>query len=340
MTFSAGCYPGRDAKNEGRAEGFRFLFENDMFSGHRLRGSDAGSDRWYTSGLKLIATECPTPPDENPRVGGRVMSRLADFFLGREHQFGYTLGQLIYTPERLDVLEPQPADRFWGGYLYLGTIAQRENETDVETIEVDVGVIGRYAYAEQAQTLIHKWRDFDLPQGWSNQLRSEPTINAHYLRVGKGRLQARLASRLQGDVTPHYGVAVGTVFNYVHGGATLRLGDDLRAAPAATIEIPSLGAMSEFEHRWNIFARLDLRITAYNAFIDGGMLHGEPHPTLTRLEPVTFMLNRGLSFETKDWRVTILFNRRSREFNHIPGSRSIHSFGTVNFEYRFDRAGR
>jgi lipid A 3-O-deacylase len=334
LAFKAGCPDGQD--NAGRAEGFRFLFENDMFSGHRSLNRNAESDRWYTNGLKFIATECPRKPE--PRLGGAPMSGLAEFFLGASHQFGYTVGQLIYTPENLDLVQPQPTDRFWGGYAYVGSVAQGTRaDGNIETLEVDVGVLGPLSLAEEAQTLIHKVRKFNIPQGWGNQLRTEPTLNAHYLRMyGGGHKPELIKGHLKGDVVPHYGVAIGTVFNYVHGGATFRIGDNLDAAPAGSIEIPSLGGVQPYKKRWNVFLRVDLRITAYNAFIDGGMFRGDPHPTQVELRPLTYMLNRGLSFETDDWRFTILFNRRSREFNNLPGSRSVHSFGTINFEYKFD----
>jgi lipid A 3-O-deacylase len=320
-------------RNARRLDGLRVLFENDMFSGHRLLHDDAVSDRWYTNGVKLIATQCP---DVRPFFLPGAARSLADAFLkGRDVQFGYTVGQLMFTPERIDVSAPQTADRYWAGYLYLGSIAQTFSQRQLETLEIDLGVIGPPALAEEAQTFIHRARGFQLPLGWSNQMQTEPTLNVHYLNMYRGFRPLPLFAGLNADFTPHYGAAVGTVFNYVHGGATLRLGDDLWPAPAGTIDIPSLGGIGSFRHRWSVFLRLDARATAYNAFLDGGFFRGDPHPTDLRGRAFMATVTPGLTFETPGWRASLLFNRRSREFNNAPFTRSVQSFGTLNIEIQF-----
>lgn len=320
-------------RNARRLDGVRILFENDMFSGHRLIHRNASSDRWYTNGVKLIATQCP---DVRPFfLPGAALTLAERFLRGRDVQFGYTVGQLMFTPESITVSAPQTADRFWAGYLYLGSIAQTSYRGQLETLELDLGIIGPPALAEEAQTLIHRLRKFDLPQGWANQMQTEPTLNVHYLNMYRGFRELPLLAGLSADVTPHYGAALGTVFNYVHGGGTLRLGQDLRPAPPGTIDIPSLGGIGEFRHRWSAFLRFDLRATAYNAFLQGGFFRGDPHHTDLRARALSYTVTPGLSFENPGWRASLLLNRRSREFNNAPFSRSVQSFGTLNIELQF-----
>jgi hypothetical protein len=320
-------------RNARRLDGIQVLFENDMFSGHRLIHRDAVSDRWYTNGVKFIATQCP---DVRPFFLPGAARSLADIFLkGRDVQFGYTVGQLMFTPENIAIAAPQAADRFWAGYLYLGSIAQTYSRGQLETLEIDLGVIGPPAFAEEAQTFIHRPRRFGLPQGWSNQMRTEPTLNVQYLNMYRGFRELPLFAGLSADFTPHYGAAVGTVFDYVHGSATVRLGQDLRPAPAGTIDIPSLGGIGEFRHRWSVFLRFDGRATVYNAFLQGGFFRGDPHPTDLRPRALSYTITPGLTFENPGWRASLLLNRRSREFNNAPFSRSVQSFGTLNIEVQF-----
>ena len=341
LPWGAGCEraPSGDEReataerNARRLDGIRVLFENDMFSGHRLLHESASSDRWYTNGVKLIATQCP---DVRPFFLPGAALTLADRFLkGRDVQFGYTVGQLMFTPENITVAAPQTADRFWAGYLYLGSIAQTFYRGQLETLEIDLGVIGPPAFAEEAQTFIHRLRGFEVPVGWGNQMPTEPTLNVHYLNMYRGLGALPLFAGLSADLTPHYGAAVGTVFDYVHGGATMRIGQDLRPAPAGTIDIPSLGGIGEFRHRWSVFLRFDARATAYNAFLQGGFFRGDPHHSDLRARPLSYTVTPGLTFENPGWRASLLFNRRSREFNNAPFSRSVQSFGTLNIEIQF-----
>ena len=319
-----------EAQNQRGVDSLRLLYENDMFSAHRLLYKDGGSDRWYTDGIKAVAMLCPVKARDDT-----LSKALAWFLPEGDRQFGYTFGQLMFTPENVSLTTPQPNDRFWAGYLFVGAVAQVNHAASVDSLELDLGVIGPPALGEEAQTLIHKIRGFDLPNGWGNQMKTEPTLNLHYLSMYRGLPRFALGKNLNFDATPHYGGAAGTVYDYANAGVTFRIGDDLSPAPAGTIEIPSLGGVRRLDHRWDLFVRFDLRASVHNAFVDSGLLRGEPHPTNVKGKPFTYQINRGLTFENKGWRATLMFNRRSREFNNVPGTRSVHSFGTINLEYQF-----
>jgi hypothetical protein len=331
-----GCHEGEDAerRNESRVQGLVALWENDKYSGRKLVYGTP-SDRWYTNGVKLIAVGCAKA--RRPARDSGPMRAVTDFFLDApQRQYGLVLGQLMFTPERIEVPAAQPDDRFWAGYAFVGSVAQLDRKERLDTIEFQLGVIGPPSLAEQAQKLVHERVGAPRPQGWDRQMKTEPTLNATYLGMRKGR-EVDLAGPLKWSVTPHYGLSFGSVQDYANAGATLRVGTRAGVLPAGTIDVPSLGGIGPLHNGVELFFRVDVRATAYNAFLDGGLLRGDPHPSTVKRRAFAYMLNRGITVELeKGLRATLSFNRRSREFDSPLASRGVHSFATLNLELRFD----
>jgi lipid A 3-O-deacylase len=133
------------------------IFENDVFS-EKL--GLAHSDRWYTSGVKAIGKINRSDPPWWYSAGWEAMA-------GKDSnqycmEYGFTLGQMMFTPMNIRVGEPQPNDRFWGGWLYVGTLLQSRPKLradakrgDMETFELDIGVVGPASLAEQSQKGVH-----------------------------------------------------------------------------------------------------------------------------------------------------------------------------------------
>lgn len=321
--------------------GHKLLLENDMSSVDDF-ASGKKSDRWYTSGIKLVTM---LKEDTRPYWFSNTLPNFACWWgLKYDYQFGYVLGHMMYTPASISNPNPQANDRFWGAWAYLGTIVQFRDKNDpgsLQTFEFDVGFVGQPALGEPLQKAIHYVIGSPQPRGWDNQLKTEPAVNVTYLGMRKlfrdARVLPQLGDSLKWDTTFHGGYALGTVFDYVNGGATLRIGNSLTGAPIGTIEVPSLGGGDRWEAgNWYAFVRLDLRATAHNLFLDGSLFRDDPHPTTVETKVVTYFINRGITFESgrKD-RWTLSFNRRSREFNVPPSERGVQSFTTFVWEHRF-----
>lgn len=198
--------------------------ENDFFSPLGER------DRYYTQGLKasLVA-----PPQDTPELAREVASRLPLYDEASTTQFGGVFGQSVFTPRDTSLPNPDPKDRPYAGWLYVGVVVANQHlltdgrqGDDQESLDVDVGVIGPPSLAETVTTRYHRLIQVGKSKGWSHQLHTEPGFVVAYER--RNRLLARgEPGGLGFDLLPGYAGAVGNVDTHVAAHAMLRAGINL-----------------------------------------------------------------------------------------------------------------
>ncbi len=312
------------------------LVENDLFA---EKFGLAHSDRWYTSGVKsMVKINRDKPPPGYSKTWEALVDKDPNAY---QVEYGFTMGQMIYTPGNIRTALPQPQDRFWGGWLYLGTVLQTHPKAQspadgMDTFELDVGVTGPWSLAQQSQKTIHAIIGAPTPVGWNNQIKSELGVQTTYLH--QRRLRRAQRGPLSFDLSGHYGFGLGTMFDYLNAGLTLRIGNNLEEAPAGTIDMPSLMAFGERANRAYLLARFDARASYHNTFIEGSFFRGKPHDTEIHAKRLIGQATLGLVVESatsRFHRAAFLFSRRSREFNNPPGSQSVQSFGTLMLQMEF-----
>src|SRR5215208_7140763 len=145
-------------------------WENDNF------GIGRKSDRFYTNGVKVTMG---LAPEEWPSLSARAQRYRIAFCkhtptpICSEDQpvesLILTLGQNFYTPTSITTVTPQPNDRPWAGWLYIGLAEAIVNapQTVSNTFEVQVGILGPGAGAGATQKFIHKDLGFsrNIPAG-------------------------------------------------------------------------------------------------------------------------------------------------------------------------------
>ena len=116
------------------------FIENDSFG---------STDQYYTNGIKF---GCGIPADRVSKLftlpPNALLRTITD---GAENHFGLFLGQNLYTPRDITIAAPQPNDRPWAAWLYVGAVAQSVKEEKLDsgategrlhTVEFDLGVVG------------------------------------------------------------------------------------------------------------------------------------------------------------------------------------------------------
>ena len=156
---------------------FSLRFENDSFG---------DTDENYTNGMSLALA----------LTGGGVLGGVWNLFDAPEgRRFAtYELGQLIFTPSNLNLPDPDPLDRPYAGFLYLGISTYLQHEESLHGLKLFAGVVGPASLAEAVQRATHRLIGSTLPKGWDYQLRNEPVVNLLYEYRRKISLTSRDAA--------------------------------------------------------------------------------------------------------------------------------------------------
>lgn len=271
------------------------------------------ADRYYTNGIKF-GVGLPFDILQTPAA---KLLRSLDPDDGADVHVGLFLGQSLYTPRDISVAAAQPFDRPWGAWLYLGGVAQRARGNRLDTVEIDVGLVGPAALGEEVQRGWHRLVGARRPRGWNNQGDSELAFMASFLH--KRRFGDESA-----NLVLHGGATVGTVMTLARAGGMLRAGQRMTGFGPDTIEpggamlqgTRASGAAARQGSEWYVFAGVDHRLVAHNIFLDGPVFRDGP--SVDRRTHV-YDLSAGLSFRVDGLRFSWSRIRRSEEFRTAAG---------------------
>lgn len=314
---------------------FSVHFENDLF---------ADTDQNYTSGIKLSWVS----PD---LTRFRDSERLPDWshqyidmlpFINepeRERSIVFSIGQNIFTPQDTDRTDLIRNDRPYAGWLYFGTAFHSKKASQMDTMEVQFGMVGSLSLAEETQTLVHELRNLTKPKGWDHQLEIEPGLNFIYERKWRGFVLG--SNRGMGfDVISHMGGALGNVLTYGNMGFELRAGwnlpRDFGTSPIRPggdtndpLDRSDPGRARDTRFGMHFFGYVDGRAIARDIFLDGNTF-ASSHSVDKRHFVANFAAGAAIIYD----RFKLSFAKviRTREFNGQPTN---HRFGSITLSYTF-----
>lgn len=279
-----------------------------------------GADRHYTQGAKLLylSRDNATP---------LWLDRLSDLLprLGLEpavRKWGAGAGQEIYTPANLNAREVVKGDQPYAGWLYVSALLERRGTglgsvPAMEHFTVDLGIVGPESQAEDTQRV---WHDRD-PQGWRNQLHTEPGFDLRYDR--QYLLRKSTANGWMADVIPDLSGSLGNVDIHLGLGALTRLGyripNRFESEPS-----PARGSFGAYA-----FGRLGGRWVIRNLFLDGNTWRDSHH---VESEAWVGEASVGLAVVWGPVELAAANNYRTREF---VGQHHADSFGSATLTFKF-----
>ena len=241
-----------------------------------------GTDRFYTNGLRYSQSYADKSEPRWLRIAVDRMhlrQSLESFVETPQVEYGFVVGQNLYTATDIAVVNPPADDRPYAAWLHVGAFARAANLNEtgdsfrrMQTLELDLGVVGPAALGRQTQTLVHRLINATKPLGWPTQLRNEPGLHLMYDSRWKNAEAFTKKRRRTFDLVSHLGFSVGNVFTLTRTGVTARLGYDMSDdfGPAATIPAVSRAKPAErgpFEVY--AFGRAEGRGLLHNIFLDG-----------------------------------------------------------------------
>jgi len=308
------------AQNKTETGSFSLLFENDIFF---------NSDHDYTNGVELAYT---TAPSETPNWAVDLARALPIFTKQGEVRTRYALGQDIFTPRNLSAANPSPTDRPYAGFLYGAMGVTADSGAHLDQLQVTLGVIGPASLAQDSQNFVHDIIHDREALGWHYQLRDEVGLIVNYERAFR---VIKPWSVLGGvfDVEPHYGFAVGNVYDYVNAGAMARFGFNLPRDYGPMRIQPSLPGSDYFEPTAGfgayVFAGVDGRAIGRNIFLDGNTFESSRSvKKMNLVGDLTF----GAAVTFDSFRLAFTRVIRSREYKT---QAQQDQFGAVDLTFRF-----
>lgn len=307
---------------------YTFQIENDRI---------ANTDRHYTSGFRFSWVS--EAVDSDPQWAREILETIYPFADLREGRIGAAFGQSIFTPENTSSRTLVTNDRPYAGWLY-GGISAHAQTADIkneiirdrlDTVELDVGIVGPYALGEQVQNGVHELINVAKSNGWDNQLDNEPGI----MLIGERRWRTRPLRPLglELDLIPSIGGSVGNVMTFGSAGALVRLGQNIAFDFGPPLIQPSLSGLAAVDNNvrfgWYIFAGGQARAVARNIFLDGNTF-SDSHSVDKKTFVGDFQFGAAMVIDNARIAITQVF--RTREFE---GQSQSDRFGAISLSVRF-----
>ena len=294
-------------------------------------------DRHYTQGIRLGYLSDRIAAGSGWNAPYAWLSDLAPIFEAgpdQNRRMEITIGQSMFTPANLRLINPDPTDRPYAGWLYSGVSLFQQSGHTLETFNVELGVVGPAALAHQAQDLVHDLLKDREANGWAYQLKNEPGVVASYER--KWRLEKPLGGGFGLDLIPAAGAAIGNVLSYGEAGVTVRLGQNTAVDYGPGHIQPGRGGADWFDDSaigphsfgWYLYAGARGRVVARNIFLDGNTFTNSR--SVDKKVFVADLTGGAALYWSHRIKLDIAFTQRSREY---AGQPRPDRFGAVTISF-------
>lgn len=299
-------------------------FENDVFG---------GSDKDYTNGLRIAwASESFDAANANSLL---PVLRCLGNSTNTEYFYGFSLTQLIFTPDEGSFRGQPIGERRYAGWLGLGGSLHAKTGNVLNSVELTLGTTGSRALAEEAQDLIHDLIGTHDYEGWNAQIPNEFTVDLAFTQKQRWDLLGETPSSFGVDGMIEWGARLGTFRTLAHAGGSLRAGWNLSPdfIDRRISEISYAIADREPSHSdWSgwVMVGANGRAVAHDATLDGPLFHD--FQTGNHRKPLVGAVFAGMVVRFKRCELSYIHALRTKEYDEQESACHI---GTMMLTWQF-----
>ncbi len=327
--------PGAECpKDVKKLKTFSLCFENDLFG---------NSDKGYTNGTKLSwVSQDLTEYAESGRLPKWSLPYVRKIpFIntpGLQRNITLSLGQNIYTPEHIENKELIKDDRPYAGWTYFGAAFHSKNYMHMDSLGIQIGLVGPESFAEQTQKFVHRVRGSQRPEGWDHQLKNELGMAVIYDH--KTRIMRANHSGIDIDAIAHAGGAIGNVYTFADTGMEVRWGLNIPSDFGTSMVRPSgdsnapvnagdprTSCVKKFS--LYMFTLVNGYVMLHNIFLDGNTFT-DSHS----VDKKYFVgeIGAGIGLVYHRYKLSYTHILRTKEFNRQD---SAQVFGSITFSFTY-----
>ncbi len=323
-----------------------FAKESNHYSGHNRvsiyfeNDFIVGNDEQYTNGFKLTWSRyglSELPEDALSHKWLYPAIKFVNFYDSKSEKIlTFSVGQSMFTPDKLDTSELVINDRPYAGITYCQIGFHKKSNNYMHTIGLYAGIVGPHSYAEKVQVNVHNLLAITKPMGWDNQLRDEPVIGLVYNY--KSKLTAScINSGFGGDIIFNTGGSLSNAMTFYKIGLLARYGwnvpNDCGNFPiqVATCFNAEREELNSHKQRFgmHMFFSAGSKVVFRNIFLDGNTFR-DSHSV--EKEPVLGIFSGGIGLITGRIKTVLMYIYQTKSFKC---QKSPQRFGSISISYQY-----
>lgn len=303
-----------------KVERINFYFENDLFF---------NTDNEYTAGLKLSSVYSVSKAES--------LFEKIPFIHEKSNAHFVSMGitQQIFTPTDTKASELVIDDRPYAGWLYFEYGVHESSVDELDSLVIQLGVIGECSGAEYIQKSVHGTRGIYSPNGWDNQLNNELGLNLIYQH--KWRLVPDKVYGIDSNFIPFVEGSLGNVRTEFRTGMLMRFGwNPIEDFGSSSIDISGENGipvrtnyLCSVSQPWSFTFNMTLagKAVARNIFLDGNSF-SESH--YVKKENLVGYTSVGVSIRYRHYALDYIVTDFTKQFT---AEKSDHKYGSLLFSY-------
>jgi lipid A 3-O-deacylase len=321
-----------------------FYLDNDLF---------ANTDRDYTNGARLSwissnrdIKDLGSVQRMLRRLSGdddsfRIFQKVTGFEdpANVQYNYGFSLTQLMFTPERAAPYVQPLGERRYAGWSALGFSLHAKDDEVLNSVELLLGTTGSNSLAENTQDFVHSVRGIDKFNGWDYQIPNEITADLSFVQKRRSDFLKREHGLIRMDGLTEWGARLGTFRTSAHVGGFFRAGyhlppdfSDPRLSETAYSNL-YFNSDNPYPGHWSIYVLFGgtARAIGYDATLDGPMFHD--FDTGSTREPFVAEVFCGGGIRYRQAELSYVHTWRTQEYEQQ--RERVADFGSVAVRVRF-----